>query len=249
MGFFSDAWNGISNWWNDNIAEPVSDWWNEKVIHGIGGKVTETMNNLGAQEIANKVSTAMTDSVTNKITPVQDQKNTVGDIILNGDIETKENSHLPNVNGTPFQPMPKTEETESEKAAKESVLDTEETPNASNVDTEKIIASNEEMLKKYWEREDKIREETQKREDTAYQRAVNDMRKAGINPNLVGINPANSGGGITQSSRIEPTASAEINAITSELINAINNEVKIEENKKDRITDIIRTILGISLLK
>lgn len=143
----------------------------------------------------------------------------------------------------------KNTESESEKAAQESVLDTEETPNASNVDTEQIIASNEEMLKKYWEREDKIREETQKREDTAYQRAVNDMRKAGINPNLLGINPANSGGGITQSSRIEPTASAEISGLTSEIINAINNEIKIEENQKDRITDIIKTILGVGLIK
>ena len=51
-----------------------------------------------------------------------------------------------------------------------------------------------------WEREDAIRAETQAREDSAYQRAVADMRKAGINPNLMNVQPASSGGGITQAS-------------------------------------------------
>ena len=40
-----------------------------------------------------------------------------------------------------------------------------------------------EMQERQWEREDAIRAETQAREDSAWQRAVADMQKAGVNPN------------------------------------------------------------------
>lgn len=60
-------------------------------------------------------------------------------------------------------------------------------------------------LKEAYSREDEIRKETQAREDTAYQRATEDMRKAGIDPNLHGVTQATSGGGITNASRNDMT--------------------------------------------
>lgn len=61
---------------------------------------------------------------------------------------------------------------------------------------ERILAKQE--RDEQWAREDAIRKETQEREDSAYQRAVEDMKKAGMNPAAVSnISGASSGGGIT----------------------------------------------------
>ena len=97
----------------------------------------------------------------------------------------------------------------------------------------------EDYLNRIWEREDKIRKETQEREDNAYQRAVADMRKAGINPNLVGINPANSGGGISNATMPESTLNAEISAYSQQLIAELARELELNENKKDRLANIL----------
>lgn len=103
-------------------------------------------------------------------------------------------------------------------------------------------------IKEIWEREDAIRKEIQGREDTAYQRAVEDMRKAGINPNLVGINPAESGGGVMQTAG-QSTLNTELNNIIQATLNQINNEVKMSENQKDRTADILRTLAMILLVR
>lgn len=97
--------------------------------------------------------------------------------------------------------------------------------------------------KNLWEREDAIRKEIQAREDSAYQRAVADMRKAGINAELVGINPANSGGGIINASAVQNTANSEINALTNLITNELTNEIKVDENQKDRINQILSSVL------
>ena len=106
----------------------------------------------------------------------------------------------------------------------------------------------DELRTKMWEREDKIRAETQAREDTAYQRAVEDMRKAGINPNLINVSPAQSGSGITQASKAQETTSQEINNAYQMILNAINNEKDIEENQKDRLNSLVTTALHMYLL-
>lgn len=122
----------------------------------------------------------------------------------------------------------------------ESAKDTEETGN--------LQKNNIPSIEELWEREDTIRKETQEREDTAYQRAVEDMRKAGINPNLTGVNPANSGGGITQATG-QQSITTEMSGIINQAIAEINNTVKADENQKDRISDIIKTLAMIVLLK
>ena len=96
-------------------------------------------------------------------------------------------------------------------------------------------------IEELWKREDEIRKETQEREDTAYQRAIEDMRKAGINPNLVGVNPAQSGGGIIQASG-QNLITTEMTGLINEAITEINNTVKADEGQKNRITDIIRSL-------
>ena len=74
------------------------------------------------------------------------------------------------------------------------------------------------------------------------------MRKAGINPNLVGISPATSGGGIIAATG-QSIMSTEMSGVIQEAIAKINNTVKADENQKDRITDIIRTLAMAILLK
>lgn len=110
------------------------------------------------------------------------------------------------------------------------------------------ISSNTPSIEELWAREDAIRKETQEREDTAYQRAVEDMRKAGINPNLVGVSPAGSGGGITQATG-QNLISTEMSGAIQEAIAQINNTVKTDEKQKDRISDIIRTLAMYFILK
>lgn len=113
-----------------------------------------------------------------------------------------------------------------------------------SIDYEKIFAWQEEQQKKLWEREDKIRKEVQDREDNAYQRAVDDMRKAGINPNLINVQPAESGGGITQATGMNMELfKAEISKYLGILETELNNSFKGQENTKDRITDTFTTIM------
>lgn len=117
---------------------------------------------------------------------------------------------------------------------------------------DKINSENKELQKMLWDREDAIRKEAQEREDSAYQRAVADARKAGINLNLLGINPAQSSGGITQASKMENVSSNEITSAIQMMINSINNNHEITENQKERNLDILKTIATIgamSLLK
>lgn len=96
-----------------------------------------------------------------------------------------------------------------------------------------------------WDREDAIRAETQAREDNAWQRAVEDMRKAGVNPNLVNAGPAESGGGITSATGLNYAPwESEVNKNLALLEQEINNAFKEDEATKDRITEMITSILS-----
>lgn len=95
-----------------------------------------------------------------------------------------------------------------------------------------------------WEREDQIRKETQEREDSAYQRAVKDMQKAGINPNLMNVNPASSGGGITQATGVDTSVlTNQMNIDLDKMQQIIDNAFKEDENAKDRFMDVFGEIL------
>lgn len=102
-------------------------------------------------------------------------------------------------------------------------------------------------LQDAYAREDAIRKETQEREDSAYQRAVADMRKAGINPNLAGISPSASGGGISSASRTEQILGNEITSYTQILQALIEKDTTMSEGDKNRLTQLISSASNLFL--
>lgn len=108
----------------------------------------------------------------------------------------------------------------------------------------------EEQQAKQWEREDKIRAEVEAREDSAMQRAVRDAQLAGINPNLMNMQPAASGGGITSATGLEyQTYQAEMKEYLTLLEQEIENEFKGDENKKDRWNQLISSLIMAMIMK
>ena len=114
---------------------------------------------------------------------------------------------------------------------------------------EDVLKYLEEAQAKQWAREDAIRKEVQEREDSAYTRAVADMRRSGVNPNLVGVNPAESGGGITNATGMDFSMfnnmyTAETNKYIKELELALEMAFKEDNNEKNRITDLITGLIS-----
>lgn len=97
--------------------------------------------------------------------------------------------------------------------------------------------------KEQWAREDAIRQAVWNREDSAYSRAVADMRKAGINPNLLGVTPSASGGGITQATGKESILSSKINSEIDMIMQQIDKEFDMDQNQRDRIQRYIESAL------
>lgn len=153
---------------------------------------------------------------------------------------------LPSINTNIETGLQSGSSVETEKSSKgfapETTSTTPETPNTTPSETEKIIDKEQKEL---WEREDAIRKETQEREDTAYQRSVSDMRKAGVNPNLQSISGAQAGGGIAGATaknlaRIENEKDRNLQLILQE----IQQNWQGSQNDLDRLTNILRS--GIS---
>lgn len=96
-----------------------------------------------------------------------------------------------------------------------------------------------------WEREDQIRKETQAREDSAYQRSVADMLAAGINPNLMNVQPANSGGGITTATSGDTTAlNAALTHYGDMLEKMLDQAFQGDQKELDRFNDIFGKMLS-----
>ena len=139
-------------------------------------------------------------------------------------------------------------------------------PDKTNENLEQPIDYRQQAIEdqeRLWKREDEIRAHIEEREDTAYQRAMEDAQKAGINPNLVGLEPAQSAGGLNSASGMDYTMqSAEYNRETEKikakyeretqmLIQQIANEFNMKENEKDRLVKLFQTggYVGAQLLK
>ena len=113
-----------------------------------------------------------------------------------------------------------------------------EQPNALN---EAIKLRDEE-----WARADAIRKETQEREDTAYSRGIQDLRNSGVNVNLLGnVSAAPTGGGITNETGSVNYALAEkeYQAQIDLLMQEIEHNFQGNQAEKDRIKDLVKSIL------
>lgn len=113
--------------------------------------------------------------------------------------------------------------------------------------------------------QDKIRKETWEREDNAYQRAVEDMKKAGINPNLFGsFAPSASGGGLVTDTGAnwDPLSEAnkqqlsyfekEMDKLMQEYQIAMDQAFQGDQNAKDRAIEIFKGLMqfaGLATLK
>lgn len=104
----------------------------------------------------------------------------------------------------------------------------------------------EDQQKKVWEREDQIRKEVQEREDTAYERAIESLRRAGVNPNLLSsITPAASGGGLYNASQIDTsTLTTQMNIDLEKMQQMIDQAFEGDENAKNRFTDVFSGLLS-----
>lgn len=91
------------------------------------------------------------------------------------------------------------------------------------IDLQSYIDFQMQQREEQWAREDAIRKETQAREDNAWQRAVADMEKAGVNPNLVNAGPASSGGGITTASGLDYSLASSALSAGASIQNALIN--------------------------
>lgn len=97
------------------------------------------------------------------------------------------------------------------------------------------VAKIEEWRENDRAREDQIRAETQAREDTAWQRGIEDLRKSGANINLMAAQPAESGGGITSATGVNTSAlTNNMNNEIKEMLQILEQDFKGSENDKDR---------------
>ena len=237
MGFFND----VGGWINDKILNPVGTWakdtWNgavdrmkrgETIFDQINKKIVENENTINTIKEYEKGTNPIVEPIKDKIS------NAIIDYNPLATAEEKQQAkeELKYINDPQQKVLDEIKANQETNGNSQNIGNTQDTPS----------------IQELWEREDAIRKETQEREDTAYQRAVEDMRKAGINPNLVGINPASSGGGIIAATG-QSLMSTEMSGAIQEAIAKINNTVKANENQKDRISDIIRTLAMYFILK
>lgn len=105
----------------------------------------------------------------------------------------------------------------------------------------------EEQQQKEWQRENDLMYQTWEREDTAVQRWAEDVRKAGINPNLFSGTGAASGGGITSATGLNTSKyEAQAEKLLTEWETMVDQEFKREENKKDRFNNIMKSLLNLA---
>ncbi len=259
MGWINDnILKPINDWTNNNIIYPIGNWWSDTFIKPNQDNIIKAINGLdeanskasglnsiqGRQQqiLENKKPTILREDGKGILNATETGLNKINEITGIGD----------SIKGIGDTIKEIRNETQQELFGRNENENKQEETNGNNIKENNIqndsVNNETPSIRDIWAREDEIRKETQAREDTAYQRAVEDMRKAGINPNLVGINPAASGGGITQAGG-QSTINTELNNIVETTLNKINNEVKMDEGQKNRTSDILRTLVMALLLK
>lgn len=99
-----------------------------------------------------------------------------------------------------------------------------------------------------WAREDAIRAEQYERDDTAYQRMIDDMRKAGINPNLVGGTPISSNGSVSTAETQGGAAQSGYGTDMNAALTKVTQELQQQGISQDGILKIL-SILAMGLAK
>lgn len=96
-----------------------------------------------------------------------------------------------------------------------------------------------------WAREDELTKKLWEREDTAWQRTVADMQKAGVNPNLVGASATSTSQPVQSSTGIDYSAYIkELDKQIELLKQELEQDFDKGENWKDRIFSSIEQIMG-----
>lgn len=211
----------------EGVGDRISSFWNDKIVpigQGIKNWYNDTSTkiaNLFNKEV-NPVVQPITQGITNKVSEYLPEP------------DEKAKKKLSEIGASNLPESWQYDESSSASSNKSS-------------DTTELKESLLNDQKELWEREDAIRKHVEEREDSAYQRAVADMKKAGINPELLGVNPANSGGGITSASRLDNSLlNTDLSGAYSELIAQLNNNVKVDENQKDRILSIVNNFVDLA---
>lgn len=115
---------------------------------------------------------------------------------------------------------------------------------------ETVAPSSTENYQKYIDQLNAWRKEDFQREDTKFQRQVDDMQKAGINPNLaIGALGGSTMGGTSATAPPNTELEAELNEKLTLMQQFIDNEFKANESQKDRFTDLLGGIVNIFLAK
>lgn len=221
---FSDAWNGFTGWLDDTFSPP-------------GDTVFE--------EVAWNNTPSVSDSL---FSPPEYAKENME--VLQGVMERPPTQFWEDPHKKTDAVFDILEKDRNDELADISDYYPETSVSSDNIDDsiDNSLASGDTVksdLEDAYQREDEIRKHVEQREDTAYQRAVADMKAAGINPELLGVSPAAAGGGITSATRKDYSVyTAKMQAQYSLLEQEIQNNFQGSQNKKDRILDIVKSIVN-----
>ena len=153
------------------------------------------------------------------------------------------------------------EQDNNENETMENIENPDVETSVSGIDISGLMEQSRKWRNEQWAREDRIRKEVQEREDNAISRKIEDMRRAGVNPNLAySMSGAESGGGITTASSIDTSMiTQQMSNISSKEIEQkrqeyekLLEEYKIaqqqafegDENAKDRANKILSSLLS-----
>ncbi len=213
----------------EGVGDRISSFWNDKIVP-IGQGIKDWYN-----DTSTKVSSWFNKEFFPAVQPItQGINNKVADYLPEPDEKTKRKLYESGLSNLP-------DSWQYNVSSDASIND------ASINNNNELKESLTNDQKELWEREDEIRKHVEEREDSAYQRAVADMKKAGINPELLGVQPSSSGGGISSASRIDTSLlNTDLSGAYSELIAQLNNEVKVDEKQKDRILSLVNNFVDVA---